>query len=140
MTAKYKTPGKKEFKKINYLKEKLLDSDPFIRKQALFIYNQVISTQYDKEIEDIEKQIYQKEKTLRLSDKKREKDKLLNSLKHKSEYQENEEEEEEEIKIDSSDTYVNSELTALKFKLKYLNQLKDIEIDTKIDKTRVLIK
>lgn len=140
MTAKYKTPGKKEFKKINYLKEKLLDSDPYVRKQALFIYNQIIKTSYDKEIEDVEKEIYQKEKFLRLSDKKREKDKLLNSLKNpKSEY-EDEQEDEEEIKPDSSDNYVNSELTALKFKLKYLNQLKDIEIDKNIEKTRVLIK
>lgn len=140
MTAKYKTPGKKEFKKINYLKEKLLDSDPYVRKQALFIYNQIIKTSYDKEIEDVEKEIYQKEKFLRLSDKKREKDKILNSLKNPKNEYEDEQEDEDEVKPDSSDNYVNSELTALKFKLKYLNQLKDIEIDKNIDKTRVLIK
>ncbi|MFN8576470.1 MAG: hypothetical protein U0354_06410 [Candidatus Sericytochromatia bacterium] len=140
MTAKYKTPGKKEFKKINYLKEKLLDSDPYVRKQALFIYNQIIKTSYDKEIEDVEKEIYQKEKFLRLSDKKREKDKILNSLKNPKNEYEDEQEDENEVKPDSSDNYVNSELTALKFKLKYLNQLKDIEIDKNIDKTRVLIK
>lgn len=139
MTAKYKTPGKKEFKKMNYLKEMLLDSDPLIRKQALFIYNQVISTKYDKEIEQLEKEIFQREKSLRLSDKKREKDKLLKSLKPRDDNDEEYEEEEEE-KVDSSDTYINSELTALNFKLKYLKELKDIEIDNKIVKARVLIR
>lgn len=137
--ANYKTPGKKEFKKISYLKEKLLDTDSLVRKQALFIYNQVISTPYDKEIEKIESEINKREKSLRLSEKKREKDKLLNSLKMKNEDQE-EDQEEQEIVIDSSDVYLNEELKALNFKLKYLKGLKDIEIDNNLLKTRVLIK
>ncbi len=142
MTAKYKTPGKKEFKKMNYLKELFLDPDSLVRKQALFIYNQVTSTKYDKEIEDLEKEIYQREKALRLSEKKKDKDKLLKSLIPKKNYDEDNDyyEEEEEEKVDSSDTYINSELTALNFKLKYLKELKDIEIDAKILKARVLIK
>ena len=142
MTPKYKTPGKKEFKKMNYLRELLSDPDYLIRKQALFIYNQVISTRYDKEIDALEKEIYQREKALKLSEKKKQKDKLLKSLipkKEENEDEDYEEDEEEEI-IDSSDTYINSELSALNFKLKYLKELKDIEIDTKIVKARVLIK
>ena len=146
MTAKYKTPGKKEFKKMNYLKEMLSDPDYTRRKQALFIYNQVMTTKYDKEIEELEKEIYQREKALRLSEKKKEKDKLLKSLSPKKSYdydndeeQDYEEDEEEEL-VDSSDTYINGELSALNFKLKYLKELKDIEIDTKIVKARVLIK
>lgn len=144
MTAKYKTPGKKEFKKMNYLKEMLLDPDYTRRKQALFIYNQVITTKYDKEIEQLEKEIYQREKALRLSEKKKEKDKLLKSLSPKKTYDNEDEEEyedeEDEEQVDSSDTYINGELSALNFKLKYLKELKDIEIDAKIVKTRVLIK
>lgn len=136
MTAKHKTPGKKEFKKINYLKEKLLDPSPLVRKQALFIYNQVTSTSYDKEIEVLEKEIYKREKSLRLSDKKREKDKLLSSLK----FNDDETEEEQEPTLDSSDVYINDELKALNFKLKYLKGLRDIEIDANLLKTRVLIK
>lgn len=142
MTANYKTPGKKEFKKINYLKEMLMDSDPLIRKQAMFLYNQITKTKYDKEIEDLEKDIAAREKALRLSEKKRLKDEALKEMKNKikaSFVDEEEEEEEEPVKKDSSDTYINQELAAIHFKLKYLKQLKDIEIDTKLAKTKVKI-
>ncbi|MBC7474489.1 MAG: hypothetical protein H7263_09375 [Candidatus Sericytochromatia bacterium] len=141
MAANYKTPGKKEFKKISYLKQMMMEPDPLIRKQAVFLFNQVTKTPYDKEIEELEKKISDIEKALRLSEKKRAKDSDVKSLKKKiSADFDGEDEEEEEIKVDSSDTYINQELAGLNFKLKYLKLSKDIEIDAKLVKTKVTIK
>ncbi len=140
MAANYKTPGKKEFKKISYLKQMMMEPDPLIRKQAVFLFNQVTRTPYDKEIEELEKKISDIEKALRLSEKKRVKDSSIKSLKKKMSADFDDDEEEEEIKVDSSDTYINQELAGFNFKLKYLKLSKDIEIDAKLVKTKVSIK
>lgn len=129
MTTNYKTPGTKEFKKMNSLKELMIDMDPDVRKKALLIYNKITKTEYDKLIEELEDEIEKIEKVFRQMDKRKLKEARIT------------EETGEEFDIskfpEKEDKNVLQQLSSLKFKLKYNTELKDIEINSRLNKTKL---
>jgi hypothetical protein len=143
MTANYKTSGTKEFKKISYLKQLMMEDDISTRRQAMTLYNNLIQSEYDKTLEELEKELEKREKLIRLSEKKKLRDKSVKAI--KKAFNDEEEEESEEVKepdepeLDSSDKYLLQEISGIKFKIKYYNELKDIEIDKKLLKIKIKI-
>ena len=145
MTANYKTLGTKEYKKIVYLKQLMMEEDISTRRQAMILYNSLFNSEYDKEIEELKKELEKREKSIRLSEKKRHRDNSLNAIKKVFDGMDNPEEEQEyyseikEEKIDPSDKYLLQEMSSIKFKIKYYNELKDIEMDKKLLKLKINI-
>ena len=131
MEANYRTAGTKEFKKIAELRDMMQNDEPLKRKEAMILYNTIMKSTYDKEIETIESQIDEIEKKLRLTDKRlhNEKQKLLRKG----------------VEVDTldkkekskDDKYLEEELKRFQFKLKYYKGLKDAEIDAKLLKTKL---
>ncbi len=142
MAANYKTPGTKEYKKITYLKQLMMEDDIATRRQAMLLYNNLKQSEYDKTIEELEKELEKREKLIRLSDKKNLRDKSVKAIKKAFSDEENQEEETQqpdEPQRDSSDKYLLQEISGIKFKIKYYNELKDIEIDKKLLKIKINI-
>jgi DNA gyrase/topoisomerase IV subunit A len=129
MAVNYKTPGTKEYKKINYLKSLMIDPDPNTRKQALLLYNKITTTEYDKLIQDLEEQLEKIEKVLRQVEKRKLKEAILS--------EESGEEVDRQKFPDKEDKNVSQELSGIRFKLKYYTELKEYEIDTRIGKTKI---
>jgi hypothetical protein len=129
MAVNYKTPGTKEYKKINYLKSLMIDPDPNTRKQALLLYNKITTTEYDKLIQDLEEQLEKIEKVLRQVEKRKLKEAILS--------EESGEEVDRKKFPDKEDKNVSQELSGIRFKLKYYTELKEYEIDTRIGKTKI---
>jgi hypothetical protein len=129
MAVNYKTPGTKEYKKINYLKSLMIDPDPNTRKQALLLYNKITTTEYDKLIQYLEEQLEKIEKVLRQVEKRKLKEAILS--------EESGEEVDRKKFPDKEDKNVSQELSGIRFKLKYYTELKEYEIDTRIGKTKI---
>jgi hypothetical protein len=129
MTVNFKTPGTKEFKKMTYLKEALIDEDPAIRKQALLLYNKITSTEYDKIIQELEEEIEKREKVFRSVERRK--------LKEARIVEETGQEVDLKKFPDKEDKNVTQEIASLNFKLKYYTELKDYEINSRLNKTKI---
>lgn len=127
--AEYKTPGTKEFKKISYLKELMMDIDPVVRKKALLLYNQIMKTENDGIIEELEKYLEQKEKVIRQAERRQLKEERIAEEKGLK----------PEKKPPIIDRDMEQELSTLRFKLKYYSELKDIEVDLRLKKIKINI-
>lgn len=128
MAANYKTPGTKEFKKMNYLKELMMDVDPITRKQALIIYNKITKTEYDNIIQELEAEIEKREKVFRQIERR----KLIEASKEEAG-----QEVDRKKFPQKEDKNADQELAGLNFKLKYYSELKDFEINSKLNKTKI---